>query len=67
VERILVEAGPSIVTELSSQNLLDGIYLTQTNFDKGENVIDIEAITANMTMESVEDAEGESFIYYCRN
>jgi len=67
VERILVEAGPSIVTELSSQNLLDGIYLTQTNFNKGENVIDIEAITTNMMMESVEDSEGESFIYYWRN
>lgn len=67
VERILVEAGPSIVAELSSQNLLDGLYLTQTNFDKGENAVDIEAITANMVMESVEDSEDESFIYYGRN
>jgi len=67
VERILVEAGPSIVAALSSQNLLDGLYLTQTNFDKGENAVDIEAITANMVVESVEDSEDESFIYYGRN
>ena len=64
VQRILIEAGASIVAELSSQHLLDGIYLTQTNFDKGENAVDIEEITKNMEIKSVEDSEGESFIYY---
>ena len=67
VERILVEAGASIVQELSTQNLLDGIYVTHTNFDKGENIIDIAAITENMVIESAEDNDGESFIYYARN
>ena len=64
VERILIEAGVSIIKELSAHNLLDGIFITQTNFDKGENILDLEAITKNMEIESVEDSEGESFIYY---
>jgi len=66
IERILIEAGISIIQELCSQNILDGIFITQTNFDKGENVVDLEAITKNMEIESVEDCEGESFIYYSR-
>ena len=66
VERILVEAGISIVRELSAENLLDGIYVTHTNFDKGENVVDIESLTQNMVIESAEDSDGESFMYYSR-
>lgn len=66
VERILVEAGKSMLFEMSKAGLLDGIYLTQTTSEIGENPLDIEWLTRDMEMVSAEDSDGESFIFYSK-
>ena len=64
--KILVEAGGLILQQLSEANLLDGLYLTQTNSDIGEKRIDVEQLTCHMELVSVEDSDGESFFFYSR-
>lgn len=65
-ERILIEAGRSIIHYLAERSLLDGIYLTQNNLDIGENAIDLETITQGMRLVSAEDGDGESYLFYSK-
>jgi riboflavin biosynthesis pyrimidine reductase len=66
VERVLIEAGRTMILHLAQLHLLDGIYITQTNSDIGENSIDVELITQGMKLVSAEDSDGESFFFYSK-
>jgi riboflavin biosynthesis pyrimidine reductase len=66
VERVLIEAGRTMILHLAQLHLLDGIYITQTNSEIGENSIDVELITQGMELVSAEDSDGESFFFYSK-
>ncbi len=65
-EKILVEGGASFLRELIAADLVDGLFITQTNLDGDGEAIDLESLTQNFEISQIEDSDGESFYTYIR-
>jgi riboflavin biosynthesis pyrimidine reductase len=61
-ENVLVESGPTIISDLLSNQALDGIYLSITSVTGGENQIDIAALLGNFDEIDRQEVEGTQFI-----
>ena len=60
--RILVEGGPSLMSELLEAGLIDDFFLTVTEVQGGENVIDWQEILNHFT--SVEKSEVDGTLFF---
>ena len=63
---ILIEGGVNFLRELIRQQVLDGLYVTHANAEGSENHFDLELLTSDYAVESIEDSDGESFFTYKR-
>ena len=61
-ENILIEAGPSLVTEMVAQGLIDGLELSVTSQSGGQEKIDYKELLANFHTVS-EEKIGETVFY----
>lgn len=61
-ENILVEAGPTLLTEMIKENLIDRLELTITNIAGGENQISFVELLRNFVIESDETISQTRFI-----
>jgi len=59
---VLVESGPAIINELIENKVLDGIYLSVTEIDGGENQINIAELLANFQEVHRDVIDGTTFI-----
>ncbi|MFM2364564.1 MAG: hypothetical protein RLY79_233 [Actinomycetota bacterium] len=59
---VLVEAGASIILELISARVLDGIFLSVTPHTEGDEKIDYQELLANFSEIKVRDFEDTQFI-----
>ena len=61
-----IEGGVNFLRELIRQQVLDGLYVTHANAEGSENHFDLELLTSDYAVESIEDSDGESFFTYKR-
>ena len=57
-----MESGPAIINELIENKVLDGIYLSVTEIDGGENQINIAELLANFQEVHRDVIDGTTFI-----
>jgi riboflavin biosynthesis pyrimidine reductase len=65
-KNILVEGGANFLRDLLSHRLLDGIYITMANGEGDGNFVEIDELTQDFEIESIDDSDGESFFTYRR-
>ena len=63
---ILIEGGVNFLRELIRQQVLDGLYVTHANAEGSEDHFDLELLTSDYAVQSIEDSDGESFFTYKR-
>lgn len=64
-ENILVEAGPTLVTELINEGLIDGLELSVTNENGGEDKVDFQLLLAKFKSVNKETI-GDTTFYSAR-
>jgi riboflavin biosynthesis pyrimidine reductase len=62
--RILVEAGPKLLLQITNQGLVDHLYLTVNTQLTGENPISITELTSSFELLNSEDVMPCQFRYY---
>jgi riboflavin biosynthesis pyrimidine reductase len=62
--RILVEAGPKLLLQMTNQGLVDHLYLTVNTQLTGENPISITELTSSFELLNSEDVMPCQFRYY---
>lgn len=61
---ILIEAGPSLLQQAMSSNLIDELNLTITDATPSENMIDISKLTSGYDEIDCQELNGEKFITF---
>lgn len=62
--KLLVEAGPKLLLEMTTQSLVDYLYLTVSLNKKGENKVDINELTKDFRLVRNETKKDYEFRYY---
>ncbi len=64
--RVLIEAGPTLLTQMVSQNLVDYLYLTINHKLDGEGKISIKKLTSNFNLLNSEKINDCEFLKYVK-